>query len=282
MSPPTIHRMKPPEPVLVVDLFPREREALLHVLRSLTAEDWDRPTVCPGWSVHDIAAHLVGDDVGRLSRGYGYDPLLRRDREDLVAFIDRQNAEWVTAWRRVSPAFIVDMLEITGRRTQQFFESLDLFAMGGSVWWATGHDPAPVWLDVARELTERWHHQAQIRDAVGARPLDDPAILRPVIATFAFALPRTFRAVDASPGTAVTLSVTGSSGSSWSLVREEGGWRLMVGLAESPAATVWIDQDTYWRLVTKGVTRDVAASRARLQGRSDLALRVLDSVAIIG
>jgi hypothetical protein len=55
----------------------------------------------------------------------------------------------------------------------------------------------------------------------------------------------------------------------------------MAGAAEWSAATVSIDQDTYWRLVTKGVTRDVAASRARLQGQSDLALRVLESVAII-
>jgi uncharacterized protein (TIGR03083 family) len=274
--------MQPPEPVLVVDLFPREREALLDVLRSLTADDWERPTVCPGWSVHDIGAHLVGDDLGRLSRGRdGYSRTALHPGEDVVEFVNRQNEQWVAAWRRVSPSIIVGMLDTTGRLTQEYFESLDAFAMGGSVWWATGDDPAPVWLDVAREFTERWHHHAQIRDAVSAPPLDDPAILRPVIATFAHALPRTFRDVDRSPGTAVTLTVTGSSGGSWSLVREEGAWRLMIGAAEGPAATVSIDQDTYWRLVTKGVTRDVAASRARLQGQSDLALRVLESVAII-
>ena len=31
--------------------------------------------------------------------------------------------------------------------------------------WA-GPEPAPIWLDPAREYTERWVHQQHIRDAV--------------------------------------------------------------------------------------------------------------------
>ena len=27
------------------------------------------PTPCPGWSVHDLAAHILGDEVGQLSMG---------------------------------------------------------------------------------------------------------------------------------------------------------------------------------------------------------------------
>jgi uncharacterized protein (TIGR03083 family) len=273
--------MEPAEPIVVAHLFPQERHALLQLLRSLSSEDWERPTVCPGWSVHDIAAHLVGDDIGRVSRADGYTRSRARDGENLVAFVNRQNAEWVVAWRRVSPAFIVEMLEQTRDRTQRHFESLDPFAMGGGVWWATGGEPAPVWLDIARELTERWHHQAQIRDAVGAPPFDEQAVFRPVIATFTFALPRTFRDVAARDGTAVSLTVTGDSGGSWSVVRKDAGWRLMLGVAEAPAASVSLDQDTYWRLVTKGWTPDEAASRATIRGRADLGRRVLESIAII-
>ena len=33
--------------------------------------------------------------------------------------------------------------------------------------WA-GEERSPAWFDVARELTERWHHQAHIRLATGA------------------------------------------------------------------------------------------------------------------
>src|SRR5918999_4565283 len=83
--PPTriIHVMlRPPEPVLVADLFPRERAGLLGVLDSLRPEDWGRPTVCDGWSVKDLVAHLLADDLGLLSRGRdGHTDAQRRAEE---------------------------------------------------------------------------------------------------------------------------------------------------------------------------------------------------------
>lgn len=36
-----------------------ERDALLPLLRSLDAADFDRPTVLPGWSVRDVLAHCA-------------------------------------------------------------------------------------------------------------------------------------------------------------------------------------------------------------------------------
>src|SRR5260370_40370159 len=60
--------MREAEPVLVVDLFPVERQHLLQLLAQLREEEWHSPTVCAGWTVKDIALHLLGDDIGRLSR----------------------------------------------------------------------------------------------------------------------------------------------------------------------------------------------------------------------
>ncbi|MEX3645197.1 maleylpyruvate isomerase N-terminal domain-containing protein, partial [Mycolicibacterium porcinum] len=45
----------------VRQLFPVERQALLTMLESLQPADWARPTVCPGWTVHDIVAHILND-----------------------------------------------------------------------------------------------------------------------------------------------------------------------------------------------------------------------------
>lgn len=55
------------EPVLVVNLFPLERQALLQLLAQLDEEEWQRPTVCAGWTVKDVVLHILGDDVGFLS-----------------------------------------------------------------------------------------------------------------------------------------------------------------------------------------------------------------------
>jgi uncharacterized protein (TIGR03083 family) len=36
-----------------------QRAALAALLRTLTAEQWEHPTLCPGWTVRDVAAHLI-------------------------------------------------------------------------------------------------------------------------------------------------------------------------------------------------------------------------------
>ena len=52
--------MKPPEPIIVTDLFPEVLGSLVDLLSGLSAEDWNKPTACPRWSVKDIATHLLG------------------------------------------------------------------------------------------------------------------------------------------------------------------------------------------------------------------------------
>jgi uncharacterized protein (TIGR03083 family) len=47
--------------------FPRERAELIGLLKSLDAGDWQRPTACPGWTVHDIVAHVVHDCLRKLA-----------------------------------------------------------------------------------------------------------------------------------------------------------------------------------------------------------------------
>lgn len=273
--------LRPPGPVIVLDLFPEERAALLALLASLTPEQWDAPTACAGWSVKDIAAHLLADDLGRLSRGRdGYRGHGPRPDEPLLTFIDRQNAEWVIAARRLSPRVLIDLLDHTGAETQAYFAALDPFALGGPVNWA-GPEPAPIWLDLAREYTERWHHQQHIRDAVGAPSLTTPRLFAPVLATFVRALPVTFRSVAAPGRTVVALRIAGESGGDWAVVGERADWSLFAGDPPVPDTRVTLDQETAWRLFTKGITSEAAERRARIEGDQALGQILLQTVAII-
>ena len=153
-------------------------------------------TICPGWSVKDIAGHLLGDDLGLLSRGRDdyASPSFATGLDistlsGLIAAIDRQNALWVETMRRLSPRVLMELLQVSGTLTEAYFASLDLAALGGPVDWA-GPGPAPVWLHVAREYTERWVHQQHIRDAVGRPGLNERRWLGPVLETFVRGLSR--------------------------------------------------------------------------------------------
>lgn len=59
--------MKQLEPIYTTELFPKIESELIALLKSLSDEDWQKPTVCVGWSVKDIAAHLLDTSFRRLS-----------------------------------------------------------------------------------------------------------------------------------------------------------------------------------------------------------------------
>src|SRR5256885_5814581 len=184
-------QMRTPERVQTLHLFEPERAALLDVLGELSPREWGAATVCPGWTVKDIAAHLVGDDLGIVARwrdGETAASVADTSWEALVAAINERNEAWVDAMRRLSPRLLVELLGWVGKPVLATFQACDPDEPAGPVSWA-GPESAPRWLHIAREFTERWHHQQQVREAVGAPSLDDPRFLGPVLATFARSLP---------------------------------------------------------------------------------------------
>jgi uncharacterized protein (TIGR03083 family) len=216
-------------------LLPRLRAELTALLTGLSGGDWARATTCPGWPVHAVAAHLLGVELGNVS--------VRRDRwklspdegEDPDAWLNAFNQQWVDAAQRISPALLIEFLSLAGRRFEEHFATLDLDACGGPVGWATGTDPAPVWLDVAREYMERYVHQYQIRDAT-RRPQLGAAFTGPVLTTAAHALPRALDQVTRPAGTVVTFTAEGPGGGTWHVVRASAGWELDPARPARPAA----------------------------------------------
>ena len=257
------------QPILTAGLFAPLNDELVALLRGLAPGEWNAPTVAGGWTVKDVAAHLLDTALRRLSSRDGYlapgpfDP-------------NRMNREWVEAARRLSPRLLTDMLDHYGREAALYLASLDPYARAGfAVTWA-GDEESPAWFDVARELTERWHHQQQIRDAAHRPPLYDAVYFAPVIDTFVRALPHTYRDVDAPEGTTVVLRVTDEGQGTWTLTRDHKRWTLSEG--ESPAtATITMRGDTAWRLFT----RQNVGDRVRIEGDERYGAPMLNAVAII-
>jgi len=262
-------------------LFAKQQSAFLTLLRQLDTKDWARPTICPGWTIHDVAAHVLGDHIGRLSiYRDGFQPLHPGDGEQLPAFLHRINDEWVTAARRISPALLIDLLSTVGDQNTELWHSVDLDALGWNVSWATGPDPAPVWLDAARDFTEYWTHQQQIAEASGRAGLTQPEYLAPVLDTFMRALPHTLRDVSAAVGTTLQIAVTGPAGGTWSCTRRSTRWAI-TRPQPNPDASVVLDTDTAWRLCTRGISPEQATHQAHTEGNQQLTDATLRIVSII-
>jgi uncharacterized protein (TIGR03083 family) len=276
--------MKRPSAIDVVDRFAPLRARLIELLSDLSADDWSRATAAPLWSVKDVAAHLLGGDIGILARGrdgFSFSGGPIQEYGELVELVNRLNDQWVLAAGRLSPRLLCELLAFTGPRVEAYFASLDLGAVGGPVDWA-GPDLAPVWFDVAREFTERWHHQQQVRDATGHPPLYDPHFLSPVLDTFVRALPHRFRHTAAPEGTVVRFAISGEAGGQWFLHKANGAWELALEADAKPAVEVALPQDAAWRMFTKGIDGRQARALAAIEGDAALASPVFETIAIIG
>jgi len=274
--------LKQLQPIIIVDLFPEILDELLSLLSGLSAEEWDKPTACFSWSVKDVTLHLLGDDIGILSwERDGFSSTVSVENwQELVTLINDSNEMWVEGTRRMSPRVLCDLLGFTGAKVCEYFGSLDPHSIGGPVSWA-GPEPAPVWLDLAREYTERWHHQQHIRDGVGKPGLKQPRFFTPVLNTFVRALPYTYREAAAPDGTLVALTITGESGGQWFLLREGEQWNLYLDVSRRPEVEVIVDEDTAWRMFTKGLNKSEVRDQVEIVGDQLLGVKVLEVVSII-
>ena len=277
---------EPLPPINTVRLFREVDEALIPLLRDLEPEDWDK-TAVGSWAVRDVAAHLLDGALRRLSldRDQHRPPPPDHDLSDyqgLVEFLNELNATWVEAASRLSPRVITGLLEQIDPQVADYLESLDPNATAAfPVNWA-GESDSRVWMDVAREFTERWHHQQQIREAVSAPVLDDRRYLEPLLDTFVRALPRSYAEMSAPDGSTILIEITDLENLAWLLYRIDGSWRL--GLPPSdlePDATIRLPADIAWRLFTKGISGEAAKNYAELSGEARLIGPFFESLAIM-
>lgn len=266
-------------------LFRPVSSALLGVLRGLSDDDWQRPTMAGAWVVRDVLAHLVDLTYRRLS--FHRDRMLPpppaepiESERDFADFINTINAQWIEASRRFSPRVLTDMFEKGSRDLADWFESLPMEgpALFGVSW--AGEQESEGWFDIGREFTELWHHGEQIRRAVGAPPLD-PRYLRATIEIALRGLPYAYRDVPAATDDSVVLDVSGPAGGLWTLSAAEGRWALHAGESPSASTRLRMTDDALWMLLFNALTGDAATDAIVIDGRPELAAPLVQARSVI-
>jgi uncharacterized protein (TIGR03083 family) len=272
-------------PIPTVHLFPKLDEKLIELLRSLSPDDWSKHTVAKLWTVKDVATHLLDGNIRMLSivrdNFFGDSSGAIQSYEELVDFLNRLNADWVKATKRMSPAVLIELLEITGKEYCACVARLDPFKPAVfSVAWA-GEEQSLNWFHIAREYTEKWHHQQQIREAVNKPGIMAREFYYPLIDTFMQALPHTYRKVQAKKDQVVKVTVTSESGGDWFLINGGSGWTLHKDSPDQVDSTVIIDPDTAWKLFTKALSGSEAERQIRFTGDALLAKPILSMLSVM-
>lgn len=268
----------------IIDLLYSLDNELLKLLNSLTPEEWNSRTIAKKWKVKDIASHLLDTTLRGLSISrdnyFGENPEGIEDYQGLVAFLNKLNMNWTSATARLSPQVLISLLQTYGKEYTDHMSSLDPQATAiFSVAWA-GQETSPNWFHIAREYTERFLHQQQIRDAVGKQGLMTRQYFYPFIDILIMALPHTYRNISAMEGTTVSVVVTSELGGKWTILQTGNGWEF-AGPIDQPDAMISMNPDTAWKLFSKGISPDEALNQVQISGNEELAFTTLKMVSVM-
>jgi uncharacterized protein (TIGR03083 family) len=265
-------------------LFQPLNNELITLLLSLDDADWNHPTLARLWTVKDVAAHLLDTAVRTLAERDHYQvPVGKRmdNYIDLVNYLNELNAGWVTAMRRMSPKLLIELLRLCGDEHAAFQQTRNMDGKAPySVAW-TGENESVMWFHVAREYTERWHHQQQIREATGKPGIMTREFYYPFIATLLYGLSYTYREVKAAPGTAIHIQIPEDIGGDWFLSYDHKTWKLSTEAPPDIHAGLSIPADIAWKLFTKGITPQTARNQVILTGDQELAAIALNLLAVM-
>ena len=132
-------------------IFGEVTEKLLHLLNSLTDEQWNNSTCYPDWKVKDIVAHLLQTGISRLSiqRDTNFRGMEQRSISfsDLSEMIDQMNSKWSEVFSIVSPRVLSDLVTTIEQQLAEFIQTRNLETEACfPVAWA-GQDVSENWFE---------------------------------------------------------------------------------------------------------------------------------------
>jgi hypothetical protein len=96
-----------------------------------------------------------------------------------------------------------------------------------------------------------------------------------------YALPHTYRNVDAAIGTTVQVIITTEIGGEWIICKQEQGWHFVSSISTEPNGSLSIDPNTAWKLFSKSMQPADALPFVELAGDKTLAANALQMVSVM-
>jgi uncharacterized protein (TIGR03083 family) len=250
-----------------VPLVREERAALLGFLSGIEGDAWDRPTVCAGWTVREVLAHLVDLEV-RVGRAYrGELPPLPLEE------VQAENSRGVERWRVLPGEALRAAFWQHGVAAQRIVD-----ALGDQEW------RRPVRMGVASELRHviRVHfhelavHGHDMTSALGAPPVWGERVAN-LVELLATAGPWALLAGGAPLEGSLSVDVDGAG--RWTLSATTEGWKIVPGADAD--ATIATDAETFVLATTGRIATADALARSKVGGDESLAERILSAWRIV-
>lgn len=252
---------------------------VIDICDGLTDEQWARQTECPGWSVKDQVAHMIGTErmlLGEQASGAAPDASYVRND------IGRANEAWVVELRDATGKEVLDEFRsVTARRLEA------LHALSADDWDREGftpEGPGPYRDFMAIRVFDCWYHDQDIREAIGVPgylegPVADLSLARIPAKGLGYVVAKK---AGAPKGTTAVFEVFGARTiTATILVPPEGRAGVINEVPESPTVRLSFDRRTFARLAGGRWTGAQARRSGVVQvdGDTDLGTRIVDNMA---
>jgi uncharacterized protein (TIGR03083 family) len=259
-----------PEAAATVDKLAETWGSLSEVCRALTAEQWDLPTECPGWSVRDNVSHLIGTERGLA--GQPATSHVAPSADWVKNPIGTANENEVDARRGLPGADVLaEFDEITATRLAQ------LRAMTDEEWTAdswTPIGPGTLFDFLQIRILDSWVHEQDVRRAVGVPGNLDGLAANHTIDRLVRTIPATFgRRAGAPDGASLVFTLTGPVRRDVRLQMVDGRAQRLDAAPADPTVRIAMDSETFVLLATGRQPVDAVA--ATVAGDATLGAAVL-------
>lgn len=255
---------------------------IAEVCDGLGPEQWATATECPGWSVFDNVAHMIGTERMLLGEQPTPGGAVAGDAPHVKNDIGKANEQWIATYADFDgPKLLDEFRAVTARR-------LDVLrAMTEAQWDAEGftpEGPGPYRQFMAIRVFDCWYHDEDIREALGRPgflegPVADLSLLRIPPKGLGYIVGKkagapagttTVFVVEGSPEIVATISVP-----------PEGRAMLLDDAPDDPTVRITTDRRTFARLAGGRWTGAHARKNGvvRIEGDTALGDRIVDNMA---
>lgn len=250
-------------------------DPLLELARSLDDDQWSTPSECPGWTVRDVYAHILGTENMMLSR-----PAPKVDVPDADHVrndIGRFNEAWVHAYRDRPPAELVADLETVVADRYAALDALTQEAFDEVGFTPAGQDTHGRFLQI--RVFDCWVHEQDVREPLGLPGhTSGPAVesaLDELTNSMGFVFGKKAGATD---GQSLRLVLDGDVSRTIE-VKVDGRAAVVPALDGDPTVTVTMPTLDWFRVAAGRRSGDPDAPGVSIEGDIELGRRLVENAA---
>jgi uncharacterized protein (TIGR03083 family) len=234
----------------------------------LTEAEWKAPTECPGWSVQDNLAHIIG--LESLIMGHPEPDVPARDAPHIKNDIGRANEVWIDAYRdRAGTEVLEEFRSITAERLAAL-RAPDM-DFGADSWTPIG--PGAVRDLLGFRVFDSWVHEQDMRRAVGKPGGWDGDAARSSLDRVASVMPMIVgKKVKPADGTIVVFEVVGPAGRNVVIGMDGGRAGVLDAAPADPSVRIRLSGEAFLRLSAGRGNTDVILGSGAVEISGDAAL----------